>query len=320
MVVENAGSGVDLVKSAVVYTLGADVENLELTGSSAVAGTGNALNNVITGNTGANTLTGGDGEDTLHGGTGTAADTLIGGLGADTYIYAASQGLDVVDNSAADTAVDRLIFQSLSSDLFTFARTGDNLVISRIGTSTSKVTVNNWFTATGNRVDLVSFTNREVTANDIDALVSGGGGSFPLSLLMETEAVSGGLGRSDRLSRREYFRELRDGTAETSDTYLNALLDAADAPGTLADKLTGKGPGTIVWRPIKSFQEQRTTVGFDRLIDAMATFGAEALVDLGPYGVDGGGVNQLEQLTSHGMSTRHHDGSRRDHYQQMLVE
>ena len=52
----------------------------------------------------------------------------------------------------------------------------------------------------------------------------------------------------------------------------------------------------------------------------MATFGAEALVDSGPYGVDGGGVNQLEQLTSHGMSTRHHDGSRRDHYQQMLVE
>jgi trimeric autotransporter adhesin len=302
VVVENASSGQDLVKSAVVYTLGADVENLELTGSSAVAGTGNALNNVITGNTGANTLTGGDGDDTLHGGTGTAADTLVGGLGADTYIYAASQGLDVIDNVAADSAIDRLLFTSLSSDLFTFSRTGDSLLISRNGTTTSKVTVNNWFTATANRVDLVTFSNREVTADEIDTLVNGGGGSFPLALLMETQATDGGTSRHGMSPRRRYFQELRDGTLEDSAgaaTVLDELIgtDSASAT-TLADKLDGKAVGARVWRPIKSFLDERTSVGFDRLVDAMATFGAEAVTDVGSPEGDGISRGALEQLAA----------------------
>ena len=53
------------------YTLGANVENLTLTGTTAINGTGNALDNVLTGNSANNTLTGGDGNDTLDGGAGT---------------------------------------------------------------------------------------------------------------------------------------------------------------------------------------------------------------------------------------------------------
>src|SRR6185295_12125275 len=63
--VVTAGDGTDSVSSSVSYALGANVENLTLTGSGNVNGTGNALNNVITGNSGNNVLDGGAGADTL---------------------------------------------------------------------------------------------------------------------------------------------------------------------------------------------------------------------------------------------------------------
>ncbi|MFM7369004.1 MAG: M10 family metallopeptidase C-terminal domain-containing protein, partial [Sphaerospermopsis kisseleviana] len=71
--------------SSVTYTLGSNVENLTLTGTKAINGTGNTLNNVITGNTGNNNLNGGGGNDTLVGGVG--KDTLTGGVGTDRFSY-----------------------------------------------------------------------------------------------------------------------------------------------------------------------------------------------------------------------------------------
>jgi len=67
--------GTDTVQSSISYTLGDNVERLQLIGSAHLSGTGNALNNVLTGNAGSNTL------DGLGG-----ADTLIGGDGSDTYM------------------------------------------------------------------------------------------------------------------------------------------------------------------------------------------------------------------------------------------
>jgi hypothetical protein len=60
------------------------VENLTLTGTGALNGTGNSLANRLTGNSGANSLSGGAGDDTLDGGAG--ADSLVGGTGNDTYL------------------------------------------------------------------------------------------------------------------------------------------------------------------------------------------------------------------------------------------
>ena len=82
-VTELAGEGRDTVRSAVDYVLGANVEDLVLTGS-ARDGTGNGLDNVLTGNALANTLNGGAGNDTLFGGDG--VDRFIGGTGADIFI------------------------------------------------------------------------------------------------------------------------------------------------------------------------------------------------------------------------------------------
>ena len=83
---ENADEGIDTVESSITYTLGDNVENLTLTGSSAINGAGNALANTLTGNSGANSLSGGDGDDILIGGAG--ADALTGGNGNDTASYA----------------------------------------------------------------------------------------------------------------------------------------------------------------------------------------------------------------------------------------
>ncbi|MCW9681474.1 cadherin domain-containing protein, partial [Dolichospermum planctonicum UHCC 0167] len=74
IITESVNQGTDSVFSTVTYTLTTNTENLTLQGTTAINGTGNDLNNIITGNTGNNVLTGG-----------TGADTMIGGAGNDSY-------------------------------------------------------------------------------------------------------------------------------------------------------------------------------------------------------------------------------------------
>lgn len=80
-VTENLGEGTDSVESSVSFTLGAHIENLTLTGSGYLSGTGNDLDNVIIGNDSANTLTGLAGDDTIDGAAGD--DTIFGNDGND---------------------------------------------------------------------------------------------------------------------------------------------------------------------------------------------------------------------------------------------
>ena len=66
--VVEAGVGTDLVNSSAAnFTLGANVENLTLTGVGNINGTGNTLANVLTGNAGNNIFNGGGGVDTMIG-------------------------------------------------------------------------------------------------------------------------------------------------------------------------------------------------------------------------------------------------------------
>ena len=117
-VVESSGGGTDIVNSSITYTLGANVENLTLTGAGNINGTGNTLNNFITGNSGINSLAGGTGDDTLSGGAGN--DTLKGGAGADTFIFDTTPGASNFDKisdfvSADDTIVlSHSVFSAIS--------------------------------------------------------------------------------------------------------------------------------------------------------------------------------------------------------------
>ena len=119
-VTEFANQGDDTVFSSISYTLTANVENLALTGSGKINGTGNALSNNLFGNANANTLSGGDGDDTLDGGAG--GDTLIGGNGNDTY--AVDSGADKITENA-NAGVDSV----RSAISFTLGANLENLIL-----------------------------------------------------------------------------------------------------------------------------------------------------------------------------------------------
>ncbi|MGG5809358.1 Calx-beta domain-containing protein [Falsiroseomonas sp. CW058] len=97
-IVEGLDGGTDLVVSLVTAVLGANVENLSLTGGSAIDGTGNGLANVLIGNALANRLDGAGGADSIAGGNG--ADTLVGGAGADTLAGGPSDDIFLLRNAA----------------------------------------------------------------------------------------------------------------------------------------------------------------------------------------------------------------------------
>ena len=113
VVTEWWSKGTDTVLSSATHSLGANVENLTLTGSANLSGTGNELANELTGNAGANLLDGGAGVDVITGGNGNdiliggvGADRLSGGAGADTFRFLA-QGESTVANHDVITDFSR---------------------------------------------------------------------------------------------------------------------------------------------------------------------------------------------------------------------
>ncbi|MEO9337692.1 peroxidase family protein [Mesorhizobium sp. SB112] len=121
-VIEAAGGGTDNVQSSVSFTLGANVENLTLTGNAAINGTGNGEANTINGNNSANQIFGGGGNDVLNGNGGndlidggTGNDTIDGGTGDDTIIGGAgddtinvSSGNDIISYTASGFGNDTI--------------------------------------------------------------------------------------------------------------------------------------------------------------------------------------------------------------------
>ena len=112
-------SGLDRIEISVTFSLASvnGIEDLTLTGTGAINGTGDAAANTMNGNDAANLLDGGDGNDlirgfggndTLIGGPGGGVEYLYGGTGDDTYVVLdtqdtpvefAGEGHDVVQSS-----------------------------------------------------------------------------------------------------------------------------------------------------------------------------------------------------------------------------
>jgi Ca2+-binding RTX toxin-like protein len=169
VVTELAGEGVDLVQASVTYTLAANVENLTLTGTTAINGTGNASDNILTGNSANNSLTGGAGNDTIDGGTGN--DTMVGGAGDDTYVV--NIATDVV-TELANEGVDTV----RSAVTLTLGSNVENLVL----TGTTAIS------GTGNALDNV------LTGNTANNTLTGAAGNDTLDGGAGTDTMVGGAG------------------------------------------------------------------------------------------------------------------------------
>ncbi len=148
-------NGNDTVLSSVSYTLPANVENLTLTGSGLIDGTGNALNNNLVGNGRNNILTGDEGSDTLDGGAGN--DTLRGGLGDDYYVIA--QLGDKIEGETSVGGIDTVV----SSLNYRLGANLENLVLTR-----------NALQGTGNTL------NNKIVGNNLGNTLNGGNGSDTL--------------------------------------------------------------------------------------------------------------------------------------------
>lgn len=184
-------SEIDTVRASITYTLGANVENLILTGSAAINGTGNSLNNNLTGNQGKNILNGGAGNDTLNGGNGddtldggAGNDTLItsagqdvmrGGTGNDTYIVGVSNDDIIIEN--AGEGIDTVQAPYTSAQGYTLGANLENLVLTE-GANDGK----------GNSLDNI------LTGNSKNNTLSGEAGKDTLIGGDGNDILSGGAG------------------------------------------------------------------------------------------------------------------------------
>ena len=145
VITENISEGIDTVESSVSYTLGSNLENLTLTGTDSINGTGNDLDNTITGNSANNVLNGGTGADTLAGGAGN--DTYYVDNAGDVVTENSSEGTDTVNSSATYTLgsnVENLILTGTDSinatgnelDNTITGNTGNNILDGGIGIDT----------------------------------------------------------------------------------------------------------------------------------------------------------------------------------------
>ena len=162
VVSESASQGTDTVQASISYVLGANLENLILTGSSSISGTGNGVSNTLTGNAGANTLAGGGG-----------ADTLLGGGGSDTYLAGWGTGADrIIENDSMSGTADSLHFQGNVRPIdVVLARSGSDLLLT-LGSGPDGAVIQDWYQGPERRVELVRAGSTGLLgASQVDQLI-----------------------------------------------------------------------------------------------------------------------------------------------------
>jgi len=160
VVTENLNEGIDTIESSATLTLAANVENLILTGPSAINGTGNALGNMLIGNGADNMLSGGAGTDVMNGGAGN--DTYIVDNLLDIVAESLNEGTDLVKSSVT----------------YTLAVNIENLTLT--GTAA--------LNATGNELD------NAITGNSAVNTLIGGDGDDRLDGKAGADSMQGGAG------------------------------------------------------------------------------------------------------------------------------
>jgi Ca2+-binding RTX toxin-like protein len=143
VIIELAAGGNDTILTSIsYYQMGAEVENLEMTGTTGTYAIGNALDNLIVGNLGADTLDGGLGGDFMVGHEG---DDLyfVDDLG-DRSVESANEGVDAIYTSINWTTgahIENLVLTGTANlagggnelNNFIFGNDGDNAITGALG-------------------------------------------------------------------------------------------------------------------------------------------------------------------------------------------
>jgi Ca2+-binding RTX toxin-like protein len=166
--------------SSSTYTLEANIQNLTLTGTLNINGTGNSLGNIITGNSGNNALTGGGGNDSLYGDAGNDSylfdadlvlgrDTLTDTSGVDTLNFARTSTKAVnVDlrNTAAQVVTEGNLTLTLTN-----ATAFENIIGGSLGDSLTGNTLNNVLTGGGGNDSLNGGAGNDTYLFDTDLVL-----------------------------------------------------------------------------------------------------------------------------------------------------
>jgi len=265
LVVENSGEGTDTVQSSIAYTLGANVENLTLTGAANINATGNAAANVIAGNGGNNIIAGLDGADTIDGGGGTDTATyaassagvsvsLLTGLGSggdaqgdilaniESLIGSAfddslqgSSGANSLTGGAGNDTLDGgagadSLAGGIGNDTY-IVDNGSDVVTEAANQGTDTVITILAAYTLGTNVENLTFVGAGSftgTGNTLNNFIVGGGGNDNLSGLAGNDTLDGGAG-ADTLSG-----------GAGNDTYV------VDNPGDQVSEAASSGTDTVL--------------------------------------------------------------------------
>ena len=266
VVKEEAGGGKDTVLSSVTYTLGENLEDLALTGTAAINGTGNTLDNflfgnsannvlkgyagndILYGNEGSDILSGGDGDDILNGGCGddrlsggSGNDSLDGGTGRDRMYGGSGNDIYYVDD-AGDTVVERpsLLFEEqgidtvISSVDYTLPDYVENLTLLELDPFFGPYNISYDFNGTGNSLDNI------IIGNHGDNSLYGLGGNDTLYGNAGNDTLVGGAG-SDvyGFSLGDGSDTIRDTGSDTATDVIS--FDASVSKDTIAFFKDGRG-------------------------------------------------------------------------------
>lgn len=238
-VIEQAYGGTDSIVSSISITnLAANVEVLRLAAvSTALSGTGNALDNSIGGNQFNNTLSGLDGNDTLSAGDGN--DTVYGGNGNDVIL--GGLGDDVLDGGADGTT-------------YTYYGSGDTVSYAGLSVAVKVDLSITTAQVTGAGTDTLTNFENLVGGNASDIL-KGSDGNNTLQGNSGNDTIYGGKG-NDRISGDAGNDVLYGG--DGSDTYTGGagndrfVFDSADgASDYVYDFVSGQDKLAIKMSAIK---------------------------------------------------------------------
>jgi Ca2+-binding RTX toxin-like protein len=241
---------IDTVQSSVTYSLGANLENLTLTGTGVTNGSGNTLSNTITGNTANNTLIGNTGNDTVIGGLGDdlitggygsdfligegGNDTMAGGVANDTYVVDTT-GDSVEETSTITTEIDTVqagITYTLGSNLEKLTLTGTSAI------NATGNTLNN--TLTGNAAN-----NTLVGGAGIDTMAGGtGNDTYVVDNTGDVVSENSTLATEIDTVQSNHSHTL---SANVENLTLTGIYGTGGSGNSLNNNLTGNSGNNSLW-------------------------------------------------------------------------